>query len=265
MLVFCLSSPALSRVHRSLPRSPSRRRGQSVHPFPCDPEIFDVHRPHDLRQQRPLVREVDHDDGEVLGGEAHDAPHTPGERRERGGVGGEADAVADPEETHDRAGSRTEEGHAGVDARGARKIHRGGVNSARGRDVGRGMNASSVSQPFPKIVRFLETEDSPGAQCPHCGATGRYIHRFVVEGGRTLAAMSGCVKLFPVSRVAVEEARLRKKLEGYRKNYGASARLNRRDTEALESIEAFYRGDGDERGVLAIVDGAKRANSARYR
>jgi len=87
----------------------------------------------------------------------------------------------------------------------------------------------------------------------------------LLETGKTAAAMSGCVKLFPVSRVAIEEARLKKKLEGYVKQYGASAKLNRRDTEALDAIEAFYDGVRDERSVLAIVDGAKKANAARYR
>ena len=73
------------------------------------------------------------------------------------------------------------------------------------------MNA--VSQPvFPRIVRFFETKDSPGASCPHCGAEGRYILTFQVEDGRRMGAMRGCVKLFPVSRVATEELRLREKL-----------------------------------------------------
>lgn len=126
------------------------------------------------------------------------------------------------------------------------------------------MNMAPVST-LPRIVRFLGTDDCPGARCPHCGAEGRWVHRFVTDDGRSLAAMSGCVKLFPVSRVAQEEARLRQKLAGYVKSYGAGARLNQRDTEALEAIEAFYAGTQDERGALSVVDGAKRANTARYR
>ena len=118
---------------------------------------------------------------------------------------------------------------------------------------------------LPRIVHFLETSDSPGAQCPHCGAEGRWILRFVVEDGRTLAAMRGCAKLFPVSRVATEELRLQTKLASYKKRFGASATLNRRDSEALAAIEAFYAGHWDERSVLSIIDGAKRANQARYR
>ena len=40
---------------------------------------------------------------------------------------------------------------------------------------------------FPRIVRFYETHDAPDSQCPHCGATGRYILTFQVEDGRRLA------------------------------------------------------------------------------
>lgn len=116
--------------------------------------------------------------------------------------------------------------------------------------------------PLPRIVRFIGTDDAPDSECPHCGATGRYIHRFVVEDGRTLAAMSGCVKLFPSSRIAHEEARLRKKLDE-RKRKGW--KLNWSDSRALEAIEQFYAGAIDERSALRAVDSAKRSNQARYR
>lgn len=123
------------------------------------------------------------------------------------------------------------------------------------------MNAIAVC--LPRIVRFLGTDDCEGASCPHCGATGRYIHRFRVDDGRTLAAMSGCVKLFPVSRVAIEEQRLLKKLSDY-KNRGWRS-LNQRDTEALAAIYSFYEIGGDERHVLRIIDNAKLANIMRRR
>lgn len=117
--------------------------------------------------------------------------------------------------------------------------------------------------PLPRIVRFLGTSDCPDSECPHCGARGRFIHRFLLETGGTGAAMSGCVQLFPVSPVAREEARLKKKLADYMKR-GWNG-LNRRDTEALEAIEAFYAGTIDERSAMVIVKGAKAANRARYR
>jgi len=122
---------------------------------------------------------------------------------------------------------------------------------------------STEAVQFPRIVRFLETLDAgEGATCPHCGATGRYILRFMTEDGRELGAMRGCAKLFPVSRIAVEELRLRTKLADYEKQ-GWS--LNKRDSEALDAIDGFYAGMIGERAALAIVDRAKRANTMRYR
>jgi hypothetical protein len=116
-------------------------------------------------------------------------------------------------------------------------------------------------QSFPRIVRFLEPYESD--TCPHCGATGRYVLRFQVEDGRTLGAMRGCVKLFPVSAVALEELRLRKKLADYQKRGWKG--LNRNDTRALEAIEQFYAGTLDERSALGAVKSAKSANTSRYR
>lgn len=115
---------------------------------------------------------------------------------------------------------------------------------------------------LPRIVRFLGTDDCPGSACPHCGCTGRYIHNFVTDDGRTLAAMSGCVKLFPVSLVALEEQRLRKKANERAKR---GWRLNRNDLDALAAIEQFYAGALDERSALSRVQHAKRVNQARFR
>jgi hypothetical protein len=126
-------------------------------------------------------------------------------------------------------------------------------------------SGSEVTGPeteLPRIVRFLGTDDSPDSSCPHCGATGRYIHHFVVEDGRQLAAMSGCAKLFPTSRIAVEEQRLRKKAADRAKK---GWKLNQRDQDALVAIEQFYAGTLDERIALSRVDSAKRFNQSKYR
>ena len=115
---------------------------------------------------------------------------------------------------------------------------------------------------LPRIVRFLETDDAPGSSCPHCGATGRFIHRFVVEDGRTLGAMRGCVKLFPVSPVAREALRLDLKARRYkREGWPMSAA----DQRALDAISALESGTGNEASVLSVIKLAKASNSARYR
>lgn len=115
---------------------------------------------------------------------------------------------------------------------------------------------------LPKIVRFLETLDCPGASCPHCGATGRFILRFMVADGRQLGAMRGCVQLFPVSPIAREEKRLADKAKKY---YEQGWKLNQADTRAVEAIESFYAGLCTEDQALREVKLAKRSNTMRFR
>ena len=119
------------------------------------------------------------------------------------------------------------------------------------------MTAMSQMQALPRIVRFLGTDDSPESSCPHCGATGRYILRFIVEDGRTLAAMRGCAKLLPQSRIAGEELRLRKKAADRTRN---GWKLSRRDEEALAACDRFYAGELTEQHALQIIDSAKHFN-----
>jgi len=124
------------------------------------------------------------------------------------------------------------------------------------------MTAHQDAAPLPRIVRFLGTDDCPDSTCPHCGSTGRFIHRFLVEDGRTLAAMSGCVKLFPVASVAIEEQRLMKKKADYAKR---GWHLNSRDRWALDQIARFYAKEIDERSAMSAATIAKRSNQSRYR
>lgn len=118
---------------------------------------------------------------------------------------------------------------------------------------------------LPTIVRFLGTDDAgPGATCPHCGATGRYIVRFMVEGGRELGAMRGCAKLFPVSPLAAAQAALQAKAERYAKQRPPWS-LNRRDREALDTIEAAIAGSASSDFALILARSAKAASSRRSR
>lgn len=63
-----------------------------------------------------------------------------------------------------------------------------------------------VRSPFadlPKIIVVEGIEDGgEGAYCPHCGAEGRWIVRFTLEGGAHAGAMRGCFKLWPTDRCA---------------------------------------------------------------
>ncbi len=124
------------------------------------------------------------------------------------------------------------------------------------------MSVAGTVAALPRIVRFLGTDDAPGSNCPHCGAEGRWILNFVVEDGRRLGAMRGCAKLFPTSRIALEELRLRTKAADYAKKGWT---LNRGDQHAMDSIGRFYAKEIDERAALAIVDTAKASNVIRFR
>lgn len=107
-----------------------------------------------------------------------------------------------------------------------------------------------VAVVLPKIVRFLEPEIADDSVCPHCGADGKVVHRFEVDDGRTLAAMSGCVKLFPVSPVAKAEQALMKKRVDYRER---GWKLPSWDREKEAAIQAYYdspRTSADERVAL---------------
>lgn len=69
--------------------------------------------------------------------------------------------------------------------------------------------------------------------------------------------MRGCAKLFPQSRIAAEELRLRKKADERTRN---GWKLSRRDEEALAAINQFYAGEINELYALQIVDSAKHFN-----
>lgn len=107
--------------------------------------------------------------------------------------------------------------------------------------------------PLPKIVTFLGISDAGeygAATCPHCGADGRYVHEFITEDGATRGAMSGCIKLFPVSPVAAEHRALIERDRDREKN---GRRISSWDEVKQGAIEAFYRGDLSEADALSVI------------
>jgi hypothetical protein len=83
----------------------------------------------------------------------------------------------------------------------------------------------------------------------------------MVEDGRVLGAMRGCVKLFPVSAIALADLFLKDKAERYRKQGWA---LNRADSHAAEMVDRFYAGEVPETVALAACRSAKAANARRF-
>ncbi len=118
---------------------------------------------------------------------------------------------------------------------------------------------------LPRIIAHLyvvdhgPSDDARGStNCPHCGAYGRYVHHFLLEGGVKGAAMSGCIKLFPISELASEQQRIHKKKASGR-------RLNSWDEKSLLAIEEVGAGTMSEEEALRIVHKQQAACSAWLR
>jgi len=118
-----------------------------------------------------------------------------------------------------------------------------------------------VDPQLPKIVRFMgETDggpcdDGPTAVCPHCGADGRYIQWFKVEGqDGEFGAMRGCIQKFPIHWVANFHKKLCERETELRRKYGNDAHLNSWDTRMMEAVEKFYAGDITEDDLKRTID-----------
>lgn len=127
---------------------------------------------------------------------------------------------------------------------------------------------------LPAIIAVTGADDygpSDGvasANCPHCGAPGRYVLHFRCADGSRRSAMRGCIKLFP----GTNESRLTEQA----RQHALEARAKGRqlaswwdsilkavdDLEAGGSVEAF-RATVLRAG--AQRDGWLRANRRRFR
>lgn len=116
---------------------------------------------------------------------------------------------------------------------------------------------TSPSQ-LPRITRYLGAArgESMKEVCAHCGSKGTVVHSFVCEDGTTRQAMSGCIKLFPISVVAAEDMRLREKAREYE---AKGWTLNSFDRRMREAIDAHYAGD------MPLDEAARRIKSEKAR
>jgi hypothetical protein len=122
---------------------------------------------------------------------------------------------------------------------------------------------------LPKITRYVGMTDHGPADdngvapttCPHCGSPGRYVHHFEVEGGYTASAMSGCIRLFGITRLAQEDMKLSEK---ERELAGKKWNPNSWQKKMREAIEAAYKGEITEDEALRTIDRQKAASAAYY-
>ena len=116
---------------------------------------------------------------------------------------------------------------------------------------------------FPTIAYMLEPIE--GAACPHCGCAGRNIYPFMTTDGRRLAAMAGCLKLFPKHRFAERHAAILQKhvakVRAAARRGDNSPNLPGWDQNIVAAIESVARGEVSEQhvvGTIAVEDGKKR-------
>lgn len=116
---------------------------------------------------------------------------------------------------------------------------------------------------LPTIVQFLGCDDSGeygNALCPHCGAKGRYVFHFLCDDGNRHGAMAGCIKLFPVSKIADEHKKI---IERARERALKGYKLASWDVAKLTAIEAFYSTDMGATEFARVWDVIRNENNRR--
>lgn len=116
---------------------------------------------------------------------------------------------------------------------------------------------------LPRIIAITGRTDAGeygATTCPHCGANGRYITTFVCEDGKTRGAMSGCIKLFPISPLAkIHADLLAKSAANVRKGWKPFSSF---DQPKMDAIEAVMAGTMSEDEAVRIC---KNQSDAAYR
>lgn len=121
---------------------------------------------------------------------------------------------------------------------------------------------SAIYADLPHVVEIISLEDAGeggAASCPHCGAIGRYIYRFIASDGQEYGAMKGCFKHFPKSRYFERMSEILKKEKDAAKR---GRHIASWDTDVLDAIRAYADGKKDADQVDEIIRNADRAKRA---
>ena len=116
---------------------------------------------------------------------------------------------------------------------------------------------------MPRIT-FLKSMKDYGeygaAECPHCGAKGRYVYEFICDDGSNRGAMRICFSRWPQHYFVREQLRIEEKSSRFEaQGWG---RLSEWDTAPLEAIQKFARGEITEAEAEKIVDAASQKRAA---
>lgn len=115
---------------------------------------------------------------------------------------------------------------------------------------------------LPKVVRITSVTDAGefgAAQCPHCGADGRYIVNFDCEDGTSRAAMRGCFSKFKKHSFVKVYEKITDKRADYEKR---GWKLSSWDVSILDAIDGFVYGRITEKDAQAIIDNMQARSKA---
>lgn len=111
------------------------------------------------------------------------------------------------------------------------------------------------------VQDFGPSDGEGSTNCPHCGARGRYVYRFVCDDGVVRAAMRGCLQLFRPADGPVAKA-----TERAFEKASAAKRDGRRlaswFAEILEATTALGAGTlsvADHRAIVLAAESRRRA------
>ncbi len=113
---------------------------------------------------------------------------------------------------------------------------------------------------LPRVVQIIDLEDHGefgAASCPHCGAEGRYIYRFICEGSpdEIRGAMKGCFAHFPKHPFVAKDQAIREK---ERECARTGRQLASWDIEIRDAITAYVNG------TISETQATQRIRTAEY-
>lgn len=110
---------------------------------------------------------------------------------------------------------------------------------------------TTIDKTLPRIISLTEVTSAAefgDVNCPHCGAKGKHIYHFIVEGGERLGAMAGCIKKFPQHEfVAIHMSIMQK-----------GGELSKWDAKIMDAIGGFANGTMDESLARRIVSNTQK-------
>jgi len=124
---------------------------------------------------------------------------------------------------------------------------------------GKTMNTITPISTLPKILAILgctdhgPCDDGPTATCPHCGAGGRYVYRFLCDDGKIHGAMAGCIQLFPKHPLTDKVATVFEKLRDYEKKKWKCSSWDQEIVDACASLES---------GSIAVEEWERKVNGS---